>query len=164
MVWILKITCHVLGILPRSTCAAYALIGGLFALLCNIARWNSRWAWDKNMITIIINIRVSSIAPEFHGSHVKTISNCCDKQLRTNLSSTDHTSKQYQIVVTGSNSGTRTQALSYRYPIIVLSQNPFRIRTRIFMDQTTLLAFLIFGSSKYSNIRLLQIFTDSFFL
>ena len=28
----------VLGLLPRSTCAAYALIGGLFGLLCNIAR------------------------------------------------------------------------------------------------------------------------------
>ena len=90
----------VLGILPRSTCAAYALIGGLLALLCNIARWNSRWAWDKNMITIIINIRVSSIAPEFpriaskqyqivvtrsfaltwvSTDRVKTISNCCDR-------------------------------------------------------------------------------------
>ena len=30
-----------------------------------ICALKSRWAWDKNTITIIINIRVSSIAPEF---------------------------------------------------------------------------------------------------
>ena len=51
-----------------------------------ICALKSRWAWDKNTITIIINIRVSSIAPEFPRITSKTTQNCCDvDQLRRKL-------------------------------------------------------------------------------
>ena len=66
-------------------------------LLCSVTcALKSRWAWDKNTITIIINIRVSSIAPESTDHTSKTTQNCCDEELCTNLSSTDHTSKTTQ--------------------------------------------------------------------
>ena len=55
--------------------------------LCSVTcALKSRWAWDKNTITIIINIRVSSIAPESTNHTSKTTQNCCDvDQLRRKL-------------------------------------------------------------------------------
>ena len=55
--------------------------------LCSVTcALKSRWAWDKNTITIIINIRVSSIAPEFPRITSKTTQKSCDvDQLRRKL-------------------------------------------------------------------------------
>ena len=133
-----------------------------FALLyCAL---KSRWAWDKNTITIIINIRVSSIAPEFptdrtsrqtkllwrgtfialtwvsHGPYVKT-----NKTVVTYIQTQASTLIRY---LTGIQS-----SFSHK------THSEFELESSwIFKLLYTSLAFLIFDSSKYSNIRLLQIF------
>ena len=100
----------------------------------------SRWAWDKNTITIIINIRVSSIAPEFSTDHTSRQTNCCDVgQLKQ-----AHSFAILQV----SNHRSLTRPIQNSNSNRHESSNYFTLH----------FAFLIFDFSKYSNIRLLQIF------
>ena len=123
----------------------------------------SRCAWDKNTITIIINIRVSSIAPEFpritskpqqmvvtrsfaltwvSTDHVKTTTNGCDRNpLRLKIF----------------RSGAILQISNHRSLTIFIQNSNSNLHES--SNYFTLhFAFLIFDFSKYSNIRLLQIF------
>ena len=125
-----------------------------------ICALKSRWAWDKNTITIIINIRVSSIAPEFprtvrqdkqtvvtrniaylsfHGPYVKT------NKLLWRRSTQASTLIRY---LTGIQS-----SFSHK------THSEFELESSwIFKLLYTSLCIIIFDYSKYSNIRLLQIF------
>ena len=109
--------------------------------LCSVTcALKSRWAWDKNTITIIINIRVSSIAPEFPRTTRQDKQNCCDVgQLKQ-----AHSFAILQV----SNHRSLTRPIQNSNSNRHESSNYFTLH----------FAFLIFDFSKYSNIRLLQIF------
>ena len=124
----------------------------------------SRWAWDKNTITIIINIRVSSIAPEFPTDHTSRQTNCCDEEHCLPEFPTDHTSRQTNCC----DEGHSKQASSFAI-LQVSNHRSLPKLTRPIQNSnsnrhessnyfTLHFAFPIFDYSKYSNIRLLQIF------
>ena len=131
-------------------------------LLCSVTcALKSRWAWDKNTITIIINIRVSSIAPESHGSHVKDNTKLLWRGALYQPESTDHTSKTTQNCCDVDQ--LRRKLIRYLTGIQSSfshkTQSEFELESSwIFKLLYTSLCIIIFDYSKYSNIRLLQIF------
>ena len=126
-----------------------------------ICALKSRWAWDKNTITIIINIRVSSIAPEFPRTTRQDKQTVVTRSFALTWVSTDHTSRQTNCCDVGQ--------LKQAHSFAILQVSNHRSLTRPIQNSnsnrhessnyfTLHFAFLIFDFSKYSNIRLLQIF------
>ena len=132
-------------------------IRGWLALLCNIARWNRAELGVKNMITIIINIRVSSIAPEFPRTTSNNTKLLWTRSFALTWVSTDHV-KQYQIVVTQSTQAHATNNMRYLTGI----QSSFsHITHSEFELESSWIFKLLYTSLCILNIWLLQIFKYS---